>query len=211
MCLWAGLLTCVARGFSSQLDLWRLLSKGNFWFYPRFSVSDQAVYKRLEQEGTLPLQNLFKQVQAVLANRLAAFEDTRLAPLAPFANQVLVLDETTLDQVARLLPALRGEPAGSKRLLPGKLAALFNVRGQQWEWVQHIEDPHQNSKVAARSMLEGVPEGSMVLLDLGYFGFELFDWLSEHKLPSTSCGGSVACENVPPMKCFIASMRALMR
>jgi hypothetical protein len=179
MCLWAGLLTCVARGLSSQLDLWRLLSNGNFWFYPRFAVSDQAVYKRLEQEGTQPLQHLFTQVCSLLAQRLAPYQDKGLAP---FATQVLALDETTLDGVARLLPALRGVAAGSKLLLPGKLAALFNIRCQQWELIQHIEDPHQNSKVAARSMLEEVPEESLVLVDLGYFGFELFDWLSERKL-----------------------------
>ena len=179
MCLWAGLLACVARGFSSQLDLWRLLSGGNFWFYPRFAVSDQAVYKRLEQEGTAPLQHLFKAVQTVLAQRLAPYQEKGLAP---FATQVLALDETTLDGVARVLPALRGEPAGSKLLLPGKLAALFNLRTQQWEEIQYIENPHQNSKVAARSMLQGVPQGSLVLVDLGYFGFQMFDWLSEGKL-----------------------------
>lgn len=179
MCLWAGMLTCVARGFSSQLDLWRLLSKGNFWFYPRFPVSDQAVYKRLEQEGTAPLQNLFAQVQALLAQRLAPLED---ANLAPFATQVLALDETTLDQVARLLPALRAEPKGSSTLLPGKLAGLFNLRRQQWESVQHLQNPNQNEKVAARPMLEEVAEGSLVLVDLGYFSFELFDWLAARKL-----------------------------
>ncbi len=179
MCLWAGLLTCVARGFSSQLDLWRLLSQGNFWFYPRFAVSDQAVYKRLEQEGTVPLQRLFTQVCSMLAQRLAPYQEK---DLAPFATQVLALDETTLDKVARLLPALRAEPAASTKLLPGKLAALFNLRAQQWERIQHIENPHQNSKVAARAMLEEVAEGSLVLADLGYFGFELFDWLTESKL-----------------------------
>jgi len=182
MCLWAGMLVCVARGFSSQLDLWRLLSNGSFWFYPRFAVSDQAVYKRLEQEGTAPLQKLFEQARVVLAQRLAPFEDPSLKGVAPFAAQLLALDETTLDQVARLLPALRSEPAGSKVLLPGKLAALFDLRRQQWQRVAHIENPNQNNKVAARSMLEGVAKESLVLIDMGYFGFELFDWLTERGL-----------------------------
>ncbi len=95
MCLWAGLLVCVARGLSSQLDLWRLLSKGNFWFYPRFAVSDQAIYKRLAQEGTAPIQKLFEQVRLVLAQRLAQahFHDRSLAGVAPFAKQLLALDE----------------------------------------------------------------------------------------------------------------------
>src|SRR5215212_9798215 len=179
MCLWTGMLVCVARGFSSQLDLWRLLSSGDLWLYPRFPISDQAVYKRLEQEGTAPLQTLFEGVSKLLAQRLAALEDKTLAP---FAKAVLALDESTLDKIARLLPALRGAPKGSKLLLPGKLAALFNLRIQQWQHIQHIDNPDQNCKVAARSMLEEVEEGSLVLIDLGYFSFELFDWLTTHKI-----------------------------
>jgi len=179
MCLWTGMLVCVARGFSSQLDLWRLLSSGDLWLYPRFPISDQAVYKRLEQEGTAPLQHLFEGVSKLLAQRLAPLQDKTLAP---FAKAVLALDESTLDKIARLLPALRGAPKGSKLLLPGKLAALFNLRIQQWRHIQHIDNPDQNCKVAARSMLQDVEEESLVLIDLGYFSFELFDWLTTRKI-----------------------------
>ena len=35
LALWAGLLVCVLRGFASQLDLWRLLTLGQLWDYPR--------------------------------------------------------------------------------------------------------------------------------------------------------------------------------
>jgi hypothetical protein len=184
MCLWAGLLVCVLQGLNSQRALWRLLNKGNFWFYPRFAVSDQAVYKRLEREGTTPMQKLFRQVSAVLAQRLAPFENTQLAP---FASGVWALDQSTLDQVARTLPPLRAAPPADPRLLPGKLSALYNVRRQQWKHIEQIENPAQNEKVAARNTLEklveeGVEEGSLILADLGYFGFEWFDWLTEHKM-----------------------------
>src|SRR5688572_25568603 len=55
LCLWGGLLVCVLRGFTSYLALWRLLSHGQLWWYPRFPVSDQAIYKRLATAGTAPL------------------------------------------------------------------------------------------------------------------------------------------------------------
>ena len=45
MALWAGLLVCVLRGFGSQLAVWRLISERGLWFFPRFPVTDQAVYK----------------------------------------------------------------------------------------------------------------------------------------------------------------------
>ncbi len=174
LCLWAGLLVCVVRGFSSQLSLWRLLSGGNLWSYPRFPISDEAVYKRLESADLAPLQQLFQHISTLLSQRLAPYH---FLPLAAFASQVVALDETTLDQVARSLPALRQAPKGSDTLLPGKLSALFDLRRQQWLKIEYQAAPHQNEKVAARRMVSSLPKFSLILADLGYFGFEWFDWL----------------------------------
>jgi hypothetical protein len=176
LCLWAGLLVCVLRGFSSQLALWRLLNSGTFWFYPRFALSDQAVYTRLAAAGTAPLERLFEQIGLVLAERLAPFA---AQDLAPFATEVVALDESTLDQVARHLPTLREVPPGDRRLLPGKIAGLFDLRRQQWRRVQVIATPTQNEKVAARQMLDGLPAGSLLVADLGYFAFAFFDDLTD--------------------------------
>jgi len=107
LALWAGVLVCVLRGMPQQSALWRLVSARGLWQYPRFPVTDQAVYNRLERDGTAPLERLFAQVSAVLATRLAPYAQRTLAP---FATEVVALDQTTLDQVARWLPALRGAP-----------------------------------------------------------------------------------------------------
>jgi len=162
LCLWASLLVCVLRGMSSQLALWRLISQRGFWSYPRFAVTDQAIYKRLAQAGTAPLEQLFAQISALLAARLAPYA---LGDLAPFATEVVALDEMTLDQVARFLPTLRNVPAGDRQLLPGKLAGSFDLRRQQWRHVQHVTDSLQNDKVAAgdRQLLPGKLAGSFDL------------------------------------------------
>jgi hypothetical protein len=175
LALWAGMLVCILQGFSSQLAIWRCLSHKQLWFYPRFPVSDQAVYKRLESEGVLPLVRLFCQISLVLRERLAPFIDKSLAP---FACEVLALDESTLDKIARMLPSLRGIPKGDKRLLAGKLVGLFDVRRQQWWKVEQIADAHQNEKVACRGVLKGLAKGALILFDLGYFAFPWFDYLS---------------------------------
>lgn len=176
LCLWTGLLVCVLRGFDSQQALWRLLSGRGLWDLPRVAVSDQAVYHRLARDSTAPLERLFAQISALLAERLAPYAATELAA---FAVGVYALDETTLDRVARLLPALRALPAGAAALLPGKLAGLFDLRRQQWARVESIADPRQNEKVAARGLVADLPPGSLLLADLGYFGFAWFDWLTE--------------------------------
>ena len=108
------------RGFGSQLAVWRLISERGLWFFPRFPVTDQAVYKRLHTAGTKPLE-LFEQISNVLAQR---FQGAVSEKLAPFAKEV---GRTRLEK----LPALRAIPEGDSRLL-GKLSGAFDVRRQQW-------------------------------------------------------------------------------
>ena len=176
MCLWAGLLVCVLRGMGSQLAIWRQLAVTALWDYPRFPITDQAVYKRLEQGGTEDLERLFTQVSSVMRTRLEPYAQHEVTP---FATEVVAIDTTTLDPVARKLPVLRDVPKGDRRLLPGKLAGVFDIRYQQWRHVQHIVKPDENDKVTARSMLKHVQPGALVLADLGYFGFEWFDDLTD--------------------------------
>jgi hypothetical protein len=178
LALWAGILVCVLRGFTGQSAVWRLLTQRGLWYFPRFSVCDQAVYARLATDGTGPLEAIFQRVRQVLSERLAAVRLPQTAQLAPFAEEVYALDESTLDQMARTLPALRNVPAGDDRLLPGKLTALFDIRRQQWHSAKFAPNARQNEKVAARSMVESLLKGSLILADLGYFAFEWFDWLS---------------------------------
>jgi hypothetical protein len=176
LCLWTALLVCILRGARSQRAIWRLLAHGQLWEYPRFAISDQAVYTRLEEGGGAPLIALLAQINTVLAARL---EPLAATDLAPFATEVVALDETTLEKLARRLPAVRDVPAGDRRLLGGKLAGAFDLRRQQWRAVEYLEDAGQNEKVAARTLLATLPEGSLILADLGYFGFEWFDHLTD--------------------------------
>ena len=143
---------------------------------PRFPVTDQAVYKRLHTAGTKPLERLFEQVSSVLAERLQGVVSEKLAP---FAKEVVCIDESTLDAMARRLPTLREIPQGDSRLLPGKLAGVFDVRRQQWRTVKFHPNPHQNEKVLARDLVAELPAGTLVLADLGYFGFAWFAWLTD--------------------------------
>jgi hypothetical protein len=176
LCLWAGLLVCVLQGGGSQLAIWRLLASRGLWDYPRFGLTDQAIYKRLAAGGSSALERLFAQISELLRVRLRPFA---LKNLVVWASEVFALDETTLDPVARKLPALRDIPSGDTRLLPGKLAGLYDIRRQQWRRIQYIADPHQNEKVAAAGMVADLPAGSLILADLGYFAFAWFDALTD--------------------------------
>jgi hypothetical protein len=174
--LWASLTIGVLRGGMSQLGVWRLVCDQRLWQERHVFVTDEAVYKRLAVDGPSPLADLFAQFTPLLAARVEPLQD---GTLAPFATDVVVLDETTLEPVARTVPSLRGLPAGDDRLLPGKLAGVFDVRRQLWRTIVPIDAPHQNEKVAARDLVADLAPGTLILADLGYFGFAWFDELTD--------------------------------
>jgi hypothetical protein len=174
--LWTSLTLGILRGAMSQLAIWRLVVDRDLWRGAAAPVSDEAVYRRLAAPGPSPLGTLFADVTARLLTRLAAADTL---DLAPFAVDVVALDQTTLDPVARRLPALRAVPPGDRGLLPGQIAGLFDVRRQLWRAIRLIDDAHQNERVAARDLVATLTPGTLVLADLGYFGFEWFDDLTD--------------------------------
>src|SRR6266852_7340180 len=180
--LWMAVLVAVLRGLKSQRAIWRLLAAGCWWKQPSYDIGDQAVYKRLEQEGWKPLAQVFERVSQLIAHwlrpALQAYHQ-RHTPLASFAREVVALDEMCLDQVSRRLPILRHLKKGDTQLLPGKLVALFDVRLQQWRAIDYISQAKQNGMQEARALLGSVKQGDLVLADLGYFCFQWFDELTE--------------------------------
>jgi hypothetical protein len=68
---------------------------------------------------------------------------------------------------------------GDPRLLPGKLAARFNIRSQQWDFLQYRDLVQGNCKLEILTLLEGLAAGSLILFDLGYFSFPFFDYLTQ--------------------------------
>lgn len=172
LALWTGMLVCVLRGFSTQLALWRLLAVHGLWGRT-FEVKPGAVYDRLERGTTLALESLFVHLTRLLHHRLAPYAD---ATLAPFATEVVAIDETVLERALKLLPALR-EKRG-RALLPGKLATVFNIRLQQFVRAEVIEDVNEREQLHARDLVAGIPAKSLLLFDLGYFAFAWFDDLT---------------------------------
>lgn len=173
--VWTSVLLAVLRGYSSQRDIWRIATSRALSDDAGAACSDQTIYNRLAQ-GQPAMQQLFGQVSTVLRDRLAASPVTGCHDLAPFATMVVALDETTLDPVRRRLPDLRQRP--STDLLPGKLSLLFDLRTQQWLRLDTTTDAAENEKVLARQTIADLPRGSLILADLGYFGFAWFDELT---------------------------------
>lgn len=177
--LWSGVVVGILRGFTTQAQIWRLVSWQGLWVYPLSKVSDQAVYNRLAEKGDETLQRLFLVVRDKLKERLVPYAQSKIAA---FATGVYAIDGSTLDKMARHLPSLRGIPNGDSRLLPGKMVGLFDIRLQQWREMIYLSNPNQNDKVAARELVKALPEGSLILADLGFFSFAWLDQLTDWQM-----------------------------
>jgi hypothetical protein len=174
--LWAGLLVSVLRGFSSQRRLWQLLTLHGLWDFPRRQVTSQAIYQRLQRLPPNALQDLFRQITAVLRQRFSRLNDV---PFALFADEIVALDHSTLDAVLRKAKPFRGCEKGSPQLLPGRIGALFDVRRQLWMHVEFYEDALAHARNGVEELLAHVPAGALLLFDLGYFSFPWFDLLTD--------------------------------
>lgn len=175
--LYLALLIGVLRQTPPLSTIWRRLYLEETGTFAPVQVTYEAVRKRLLTAGSNALEHLFEMVSRGLAQWSHAQQPSALS-LAPFASQVVALDESTFDRLQRLTPDLRDVPAGDPHLLPGKLAGLFDLRLQRWVRVQFRADGLASCNTGILCLLEGLAPGSLILADLGYFSFPWFDYLT---------------------------------
>lgn len=149
------------RGTSNQRGILSLVTGARVGHAPAVDITADAVRVRILRQGPAIMARLFQDISAELANQFPG-DPT----LAPFANDVYALVESTLEGGARSRPWLRPPPAGDARLLPGKLSTALDVRAQRFPTVWTTTNLHQNERVAT------LPAGSLILADLGLAWFD---------------------------------------
>ena len=92
---------------------------------------------------------------------------------------MVALDESTFDRLRRLTADLRDLPTGDPHLVPGKLAGLFDLRLQRWVRMQFRADVLAGWNIGVLTLLEGLPTGSLILADLGYFNIDRLQQLND--------------------------------
>jgi hypothetical protein len=158
----SGILWCVLHGWMSQLDLWRRISLFGVGKLPSVAVSDQAVYKRIDQQGTEVMLWLCAQISSWLWSWLVRYEDRSLAP---FAKEIYALEERIMDAIKRWLKQVREVPAGDLGLLAGRLAGLFDIRRQQWRRLDWLPDAAASCQAYVEQVLQSVAAGSLLLFE----------------------------------------------
>jgi hypothetical protein len=166
----------ILQGGTSFARIWRLITWTGVGHLPILDLTRAAVRKRLLNAKLDSLHDLLARVSQALLPWTAHAQDQ---DLAPFATQVLALDQSSLDAVRRTCQDVRQERSDSARLLVGKLAAIFDLRRQQWVRVLIRSDVFANEKLFVEELFAGIQPGALILADLGYFSFPWFDWLSD--------------------------------
>lgn len=176
--LWLALLVAILHGFTGFATVWRLLTWTGVGSFPLLTMTRDGVRKRLLKGDLGSLQDLLTRVSAALLPWTTRFQDQSLAP---FATDVLALDQSTLDAVKRCCQDVREEAHDSPRLLVGKLTGFFDLRRQQWVRLLFRDDVFANEKFFVEELFHGILPGTLILADLGYFAFSWFDWLTDQQ------------------------------
>jgi Transposase DDE domain len=172
LALFVGVFTS-ATGF---VDIWRWLVVEPLGNFPKLTITDEAVRKAVARWGPQTFANLYTHLCDALP-KIKLSEST--TTLATFATEIVALDESTLDAVHRNRKQLRHLDPSSSALLAGKIAGLWDLRRQRWFRLQFRADALAHCANDLLTLIQGLPVGSLILEDLGYFGFPWLDWLTD--------------------------------
>jgi hypothetical protein len=164
---------CGATGFT---DIWRWLVTEPLGSFSKLTITDDAVRKAVQRWGPQTFANLYIHLCDALP-KIKISETTTL--LATFATEIVALDESTLDAIHRHCKQVRHLDGGGNALLAGKIAGLWDIRRQRWFRLQFRADALAHCANALQSLIKNLPPGSLILEDLGYFGFPWLDWLTD--------------------------------
>jgi hypothetical protein len=176
----AMVLTLIWRQVASVSELVKMVARDSLLWTPPVQVSQKAFSLRL---GSLPEQ-LFGSVLCELLPKLLARSQARTRPQSPIVaralrhfKQVWIIDASTLEELFRKVGPLRDE---SKTILGGKMFGLLDLPSKLPVQILHEPDPDTSDRSFLVRVRELLTPGTLLLFDLGFYGFGWFDWLTEH-------------------------------
>lgn len=102
--------------------------------------------------------------------------DQRWQHLTQEFPSLLVVDGSTLEELSQKRGELKGV---GQPVLGGKIMVMVELLGLKLVWTRYTEEATANDKVFAQEILEGVPQGGLLVYDLGFFNFIWFDAFTE--------------------------------
>lgn len=171
-------LTLIWRRVPGVCTLQRMLARERILWSEPTAVSQPALSERFLTFPAVLFERVLYRVLARLPARQAA--RTRPLPAALAAVQArftgcYAVDGTTLEALFRKLQSLREQPTAP---LAGHLGVAVDLLTHLPAKLWWADDPATNDKALAPAMLSWLAANSLLVFDLGYFAFWLFDALS---------------------------------
>lgn len=159
---------------SSGSELARLLGTEGLLWVGVLQVSQQAISDRLRQFPPVLFEYCLQQLLPVLRTRWQA-RHRPLPPLLAWAQAqyttVLAADGSTLDAVLRKVGLLRAQPQWP---LGGKLCAVIDICMHLPHALWYTEDAATHDQQFWAHIVACVPQGALLLLDLGFTNFAYY-------------------------------------
>lgn len=171
-------LALIWRRIPGVCALQRSLARERIFWADRRSVSQSALSDRFLDFPAVLFERVLYRVLAHLPERLR--RRTRplsplLKPLSERFSALYALDATTLEPLFRKLEALQ-QRTGTQ--LAGHVSVVLDLLSRLPAKLWWNPEPHTNEKAVAQQVLDWLPQGSLLVFDLGYFAYWLFDALS---------------------------------
>ena len=166
------IVSLVFRRLSSLTEAQRLLARdGLLWTSP-IQVSKQAINKRLDTMPAAIMGDIFREVCERLRSEPAGELPGRCSHLEGRFAAIVMVDGSTLEELGKKTKDLRGveEP-----VLGGKIMMMVDAFGLRPLWQSYTEDSSANDKRFCQQILDQVPQGGLLIYDLGFFSFDWFD------------------------------------
>lgn len=173
----AVILSLVFRRLPSLAEAQRLLARdGLLWVSP-LKVSQQAINRRLDTMPAQVVGQLFSEVCQRLKSAPKGPLPARWKHLWDSFSAMLVVDGSTLEELRKKSAELKGT---SGTALGGKVLVMVELFGLRPVWEAYTQDFRANEKRFADAMLAQVPEGGLLVYDLGLFSFVWFDAFTDN-------------------------------
>jgi hypothetical protein len=169
------ILSIVYRKVASLSDVLRLLeTRGLMWVKP-LRVSRQALSQRFNSLPAPLFARLFEQV----VERIAAQDPTVASPwrrvVASF-GAVWVADASTLAALQKHFGQLQ---AAAGKVLGGKIMVVVELLSHRPVALWYERNAKTNETHWWQVLLEKLPPGGLLVVDMGFYGFEWFDAFTE--------------------------------
>jgi hypothetical protein len=167
----------VWRQVPSLTELLRVLALEGLLWVGTVSVSKQALSKRLAKLPASLFADIFSQSLAHL-EPLPVDEKNELSGVAARFTVIWLADGSTLEALRKKLKETREE---TQSPLGGKMMVVVEALTRRTVKAFYNCEPNANDKLYSDQVIEALPVKGLLVYDLGFFSFQLFDKMTQEE------------------------------